>query len=324
MIGHQKLSSFHATTFTLRKLPNLNQLRSFEAAARLQSFALAALELHVTPSAVSHQMRELEAYVGRPLFTRQHRQVRCTREGLRLQETLAQVFDQLELAVREMALPEPATTLAVHCAPSFAVKWLGPRLQDFLDRSGELNLRLTTGADPVDLPIERGVDVDICYGSAPSRPGVEVVPLGREQIAPMVAPRLLAPGQPAGEALQRLRLIDSSLSPLGWRDWFDLQALPLPAGPRLSFDRAALAIAAAVDGMGIVLESTRLAERELGAGDLVLLGEPRFRPVRRATHFLCFRSDERQRPAIRAFTDWLLAATGTRSDPRRSGHPAQT
>jgi LysR family transcriptional regulator, glycine cleavage system transcriptional activator len=256
------------------------------------------------------------------LVNGQHRQVRCTREGLRLQETLAQLFDQLELAVRELAHPEPAWSLAVHCAPSFAVKWLGPRLQDFLDRSGELNLRLTTGADPVDLPVERGIDIDICYGSAPSRPGVEVVPLGREQIAPMVTPRLLAPGQAAGDTLQQVRLIDSSLSPLGWRDWFALQGLPLPTGPRLTFDRAALAIAAAVDGMGIVLESTRLAERELAAGDLVLLGEPLFRPVRRATHFLCFRSDERHRPAIRAFNDWLLEVTGTSSTRHRSDRPS--
>jgi DNA-binding transcriptional LysR family regulator len=289
----------------MRLLPNLSQLRTFEAAARLESFALAAHELSVTPSAVSHQIKELEQHFGRPLFLRANRQVKVSHEGRRLQETLSRVFDALAAACAEVSLPEDEQVLAVHCAPSFAVKWLGPRLQAFLDQAPAVTLRLTTGAEALDLREAREVDLDIGYGYVRPRPGVLVTPLGQEHIAPLVSPRLLMPSLTPAETLAQLTLIDSSLSPVTWQDWFALQRLPLPGASRPSFDRAALAIAAATDGMGVALESTTLAEKELARGNLVILGEGTFKPIRQATHFLCQRSDERQRPAILAFVQWL-------------------
>jgi LysR family glycine cleavage system transcriptional activator len=292
----------------MRLTPNLSQLRTFEAAARLESFALAAHELSVTPSAVSHQIKELEQHFGRPLFLRENRQVKVSLEGRRLQETLSRVFDALAAACAEVALPEGEQVLAVHCAPSFAVKWLGPRLQAFLTHAPTVTLRLTTGAEPLDLRTAREVDIDIAYGFALERPGLSVSALGDEHIAPLVSPRLLHGRDSASDALAQLTLIDSTLSRVTWQDWFALNQLPLPGRSRPSFDRAALAIAAAADGMGVALESTRLAEKELARGELVILGQDRFQAIHKPTHFLCQRTEERKRPAVRSFVQWLQQA----------------
>jgi LysR family glycine cleavage system transcriptional activator len=305
MIRQPKLNFIHLKARQMRSLPNLSQLRTFEAAARLESFALAAHELSVTPSAVSHQIKGLERHFGRALFLRENRQVRVSHEGRRLQASLSRVFDAMAAACAEVALPEDEQVLAVHCAPSFAVKWLGPRLRGFLAHAPAITLRLTTGAEPLDLRTAKEVDLTIAYGVAMESPGVSITALGAEQIAPLVSPRLLDAMPSLAAALAQITLIDSSLSRITWQDWFALNRLPLPGGTRPSFDRAALAIAAAADGMGIALESTTLAEKELARGELVILGEAVFQPIHQATHFLCQRSDERQRPAVQTFVQWL-------------------
>jgi DNA-binding transcriptional LysR family regulator len=293
----------------MRKIPSLGRLRTFEMAARLQSFSLAAQALSLTPSAVSHQIRDLERHFGRPLFERSHRRVQTTAEGRRLYENLARIFDALEAVCDEVALPAGDEVLAVHCAPSLAIKWLGPRLPAFLAAHPALNVRLTTGAEPLDLGAVREVDVALTYGQPPAeRRGVEVTTLGTELIALLVAPVLVTGTAPPAELVQRLPLIDSTLSPVTWPQWFLRQGLPLPARPRPAFDRAAMAIAAAVDGLGLALESTRLAARELERGELVEVGAQAFEPITREVHFLSIRRGERQRPAVRAFVDWVLQA----------------
>jgi DNA-binding transcriptional LysR family regulator len=291
----------------MRNLPPLARLRTFEAAARLQSFALAAQELHLTPSAISHQIRDLEQHFGRALFERRHRQVQTTQEGKRLFESLGRLFDALEATCAEVQLPTHDQVLAVHCAPSLALKWLGPRLPAFLAQHPALNIRLTTGADPVDLGVMREVDVALSYGAAQNKPGLEVFPLGDERIAPLVSPSLLAPGESTAHAIQRLVLIESQLSPVPWTDWFELNGLALPLRPRPSFDRAAMAIAAAADGLGVALESTRLAAREIERGDLVLLESPATQTIVRPVHFASVRTADQARTPVAAFLGWIEA-----------------
>jgi LysR family transcriptional regulator, glycine cleavage system transcriptional activator len=293
----------------MRRIPPLARLRTFELAARLQSFALAAQELNLTASAVSHQIRDLEQHFGRPLFERSHRRVQTTPEGQRLCENLTRVFDALEAACADVALPAHDQVLAVHCAPSLAIKWLGPRLPDFLALHPGLNVRLTTGAESLDLALVREVDVVLSYGAPPrERAGIDVAPLGSERIVPLIAPSLVPPRARAADLMSRLTLIDSTLSPVGWPQWFEHQGLASPVGPRPAFDRAAMAIAAAVDGLGVALESTRLAAKELERGELVELGAKRFRPLNRAVHFVGARRSDRSRPAVGAFVDWVLQA----------------
>lgn len=293
----------------MRRLPPLARLRTFEAAARLQSFALAAQELSLTASAISHQIRALEDHFGRALFVREHRRVVLSPEGQRLHDSLGRAFDALETACADVALPAPDEVLAVHCAPSLALKWLGPRLPEFVAAHPGLHVRLSTGADLPDLGVQRELDLALAYGDTRARPGVEVLPLGRESIAPLVAPSRVPRGVAAARLVQTLPLIDSTLSPLPWPRWFEMQGLAMPPGPRTAFDRAALVIAAAADGLGVALESTRLAARELERGELVVLGARAFRPVVQPVHFL-HRRTGRPRHAVQAFVDWLRQAGG--------------
>ena len=188
---------------------------------------------------------------GRPLFVRSNRRVEVTPEGRRLFESLSRVLDALEASCSEVNLAAAAEVLAVHCAPSLAVKWLGPRLPGFMQAHPEITIRLSSGAEPLDLTLVREVDVAISYGYAHERPGVEVSPLGKERIMPLCAPKLVDPRRSAEELVAALILIDSQLSQVTWRDWFIFNELTLPPRPRPSFDRAALSISAAVDGMGV-------------------------------------------------------------------------
>lgn len=291
----------------MRKIPNFVLLRAFEAAARLQSFTLAALELRLTPSAISHQVRELEAVFGRSLFLRSHRRVELTAEGRRLFDSLERVLDALEACCSQVKLSPTGQVLSVYCAPSFAAKWLGPRLPAFMEANPGITIRMSSGADPMDLTRAREVDVAISYGRALQRTGVDVVPLGQEDIVPMCSPRLKTRGRTWKDLMSGATLIESQLSDVTWRDWFALNELSMPRNPRQSFDRGALSISAAVDVMGIALETTRFAERELARGDLVEVGRTQFKRIRKEVHFLSIRSNERRIEKISRFSQWLLS-----------------
>lgn len=300
----------------VRRLPNFVLLRSFEATARLKSFTRAAEELHLTQSAISHQVRELENYFGRRLLTRRNRTVEATLEGLRLQQSLGRVFDVVEAACNEVSLAPTAQVLALHSAPSFAAKWLGPRLPEFMRDNPDITIRLSSSATPIDLIREREVDVTISYGYAVQRTGIVTLPMGEERIAPLCSPTLLhAADDEPRELIQKLTLIDSQLSSITWPDWFNRNGMGLPNKVRPSFDRAALVLSAAVDGMGVALETTRLAERELSRGDLVVLGEAAFVKLYRETHFLSYRENERDVDKVQRFRLWLLKAAGLDSTP---------
>jgi LysR family transcriptional regulator, glycine cleavage system transcriptional activator len=307
----------------MRKIPNFVLLRAFEAAARLESFTLAASELHLTPSAISHQVRALESLFAKPLFNRLHRRVELTPEGRRLFEGLTRVLDALEASCAEVSLAPSGQVLSLYCAPSFAVKWLGPRLPRFSIECPGITIRMTSGAEPMDLLRAREVDVAISYGYALERPGVDVLPLGQEFIVPLCSPSLLDKTYSSSALVSTLTLIDSQLSQVTWLDWFALNSLAFPARVCQSFDRAALAISAAADGMGVALESTRLAEKELARGELVELGAGDFQRIAKETHFLSQRANERNVEKIRLFRQWLLVELGlSQKEPPRV--PAQT
>ena len=206
------MNHIHPFASSLRKTPNFILLRAFEAAARLESFTLAALELHLTPSTISHQVRELEEYFGRPLFLRRNRRVELTPEGRRLFDSLARVFDVIEAACREVVLAPQSEVLAVYCPPSLATQWLGPRLPLFMQAHPEINIRLTSGAEAIDLTRVQEVDVALSYGTPPSRAGMVCAPLGQERVVPLCAPGLLRAGVPEQVLIGELVLIDSLLS----------------------------------------------------------------------------------------------------------------
>ena len=289
----------------MRKLPSLQSLRAFEAAARLQSFLLASEELHLTPSAISHQVRGLEAYLGQSLFIRSNRRVEITESGARLLKTLSAAFDMVEEACRDISPKAVVESLSVHCTPSFASKWLGPRLAGFMREYPGLTIRMSSSAEPVNMLREEELDVAIAYGSVRRQAGVVVEALGAERTAPLASPTLVGK-RFKREDIAKLTLIESKLNPVRWRDWFKENALKMPDRPQPSFDRAALVLAAAVDGLGVALESVRFAERELAIGELVIVGEGMYKRIERETHFFCYRAADRSSRKIQQFHDWLL------------------
>ncbi len=291
-------------------MPNYVLLRAFEAAARLESFTLAARELHLTQSAISHQIRELEEYFGKPLFFRKNRKVEPTAEGRRLLESLSRVFDVIEAACNEVTLAPSSQVLALHCSPSFAAKWLSPRLPEFIKANPDITIRMTSGAEPIDLLRNQEIDIAISYQFTHAGPGITSISLGEEKIAPMCSPQLIDPKVPVKELMSKLTLIESSLNHHTWEQWFEVNQLTNPSTRKMSFDRAALSISAAVDGIGAVLESVRFAERELSRGELVEIGQEIFLPTRDRTHFLSYRSNTKNSPKIKLFNEWIFSKAG--------------
>ena len=294
----------------MRKMPNYVLLRAFEAAARLESFTLAAKELHLTQSAISHQIRELEDYFGKPLFLRKNRKVEPTAEGRRLLDSLSRVFDVIEAACNEVTLAPSSQVLALHCSPSFAAKWLSPRLPEFIKDNPDITIRLTSGAEPIDLLRNQEIDIAISYQFSHEGPGITSLSLGEEKIVPLCAPELIDASIPVEELMSKLTLIESSLNHHTWEKWFEIHHLKNPSTRKMSFDRAALSVSAAVDGIGAVLESVRFAERELSRGELVELGQGIFLPTIDRTHFLSFKSNTKNSPKIKLFKEWLCSKAG--------------
>lgn len=209
-----------------------------------------------------------------------------------------------------MALAPQAEVLAVHSAPSFAAKWLGLRLPGFTLAHLDITIRLISGAEPLDLTREREVDVAISYGAVMERAGMLSVALGVERIVPLCSPDLIKDDLPIHQLLCNLVLIDSQLNSVTWPKWFALNNFILPARPRPSFDRAALAIPAAVDGTGVAMESICLAEREVSRGELVELGPDIFEPLAVETHFVSCRTGELQMKKVRVLRGWLFKVAG--------------
>ena len=292
----------------MRRIPSFSALRAFEAAARLGSFARASAELHLTPSAVSHQIRALERWFGRPLFQRANRQARLSAEGGRLLAGLSEAFDAIEAVCADLGPPAP-TALAVHCTPSFAAKWLGPRLPAFVEGHPDIAIRLSTSADPVDLVRHGAIDVLIAYGRPPRGPGLTVESLGPEEIAALCTPEVARAVGPVGPGtVERFTRLDSSFSPVRWPDWFVHNGLPIPTGAAgTAFDRGSLVIAAAVQGLGVALETLRFADTELATGQLVRLGAGRVASLTRDLHFICYRDRDAALEKIQAFRRWLFA-----------------
>ncbi len=297
----------------MQRIPSLHALRAFEAAARLGSFARASEELHLTPSAISHQVRALEQHLARALFMRTKRQVILTPDGERLLAGLSHAFGTIQEVCAELSPRSQTHDLSVHCAPSFAAKWLGPRLPCFIMEQPSINIRLSTSAEHPDLMRpdlmhNEQIDVAIAYGTAPKLRGITVRSLGPEEICALCSPEFAAAKRAVKSAdIERIVMLESSFSPVRWADWFALNNLRLAgkrAGP--SFDRGSLVVAAAAQGLGVALESLRFAQTELDAGSLIRFGEGRFRSIERDMHFLCFRTRDQNSQKIRRFCDWVL------------------
>jgi LysR family transcriptional regulator, glycine cleavage system transcriptional activator len=292
----------------MRQLPPLKSIQAFESASRLGSFLRASEELHVTPSAISHRIRELERNLGVALFHRIHRSVVLSDAGKRFAEEISQAFGRIESAAREVARTGKTDLIHVHVVPSLAAQWLMPRIARFSATHPDVDVRITASTDHVDLA-DGAVDFDIRYGPVLRRAGLETEMFPPEPIVAICAPALTRgrAGIRRPRDLSHHMLIHSEVNLYRWRDW---QAdhpgvhLSLDRGPR--FDRSFMSIFAAVDGLGVCLESMLLVERQLESGRLVL-------PFGREgpaieCHSLNYLASRARLPKIRLFRDWLRQA----------------
>lgn len=284
----------------------LRALRAFEAAARTGSFRAAADELGLTPSAVSHAIRDFEEQLGTTLFERDGRRMQVNQSGEELLRRVSGAFDELRHGL-EVVSTRSSNLLRIHCAPSLAAQWLMPRLRGLIAQHPELEVRLAAGTDYPHFRNDE-FDLDICYGP-PRQEGMVVLPLGEETIRPMCAPSLAGAIHEIADLL-KLPLIESEQKRVRWNAWFATNGLAAPSPGGFRFDRSFIAIAAAVDGLGVTLESTRLAERELSSGKLVapLLG--RARDQNYVGHYLVCPPHARHRRSVRTFTKWITKEMG--------------
>lgn len=298
----------------MHKRVPLKAVQAFEAAARLSSFAAAAKELFVTPSAISHQIRLLEEQSGVQLFHRVHRAVILTDAGQRYAEKVSNAFSRIERATRDLGQTPKSDILTINSPPSFATQWLMPRLARFSALHPDTDVRLYASFPPAPDLLAQGVDIDIQYGMHRVQAvGTVSMPMPPETIVPLCSPQLLRRGHPIRkiEDLRHHPLIHSERCLISWQDWLRHHRrtranIDTSRGPR--FDRSFMSVSAAVDGLGVCLESLLLVERELDTGQLVApLGLNG--PTIQGYTFNLLRS-RAELPKICRFQQWLFDELG--------------
>jgi LysR family transcriptional regulator, glycine cleavage system transcriptional activator len=292
-----------------RPLPPLNALRAFEATARHASFSKAAEELHVTPAALSHQIRGLEDLLGLKLFLRRARAIELTEAARLIYPGIRNGFESLRAAVEQLDRARQDRILVVSASPGLTAKWLVPRIYRFLAQHPDVDTRISAGTAYSNFTTD-GVDVGIRLSSG-VHPELYVEKLSDEWMLPLCSPRLLQGEHPlrSPHDLPRFPLIQIDLPGLvpTWDDWLravGIEGIDTTRGLRLNV--ADHALDAASEGTGVVLGYKLVASHDIGLGRLCVPFGPELPLPGRSYYFVCARGQER-RPAIKAFRDWLFA-----------------
>jgi LysR family glycine cleavage system transcriptional activator len=292
------------------RMPPLNALRAFEAAARHLSFSRAADELNVTPAALSHQIKGLEAFLELKLFHRRTRQIDLTDAGRLILPDISDGFANLRRAVQLLNQRRDHNVIVVTAGPAFTAKWLAPRLYRFAAAHPDVDLRIAANLALANFT-DDGIDAAIRFGSG-NFPGLYTEMLFEDVMLPMCSPALLEgpDGIRTPSDLVRHTLIhDESLIHIApdapnWRGWLKTAGISgIDADRGLRFNLADHAIDAAIEGAGVVLARKILAQRDLDAGRLV---EPFGLElcVKRAFYFVCPAGHEKRR-IVEIFREWL-------------------
>jgi len=279
-------------------------LRTFEAAARLRSFKLAAAELSVTATAVSHQVKALERHVGAALFERVPRGVRLTAAGARLFAGVHGALLDVAQALDALRPAPAAGALTLSTTHSFAALWLVPRLGRFYEAHPQYQLRLDASAESVDLLQDASVDVAVRY-SRRRFPDLHTACRLQEWFGVYGAPALAARQGRRAPALVTVRWRDSPLYEQGWQDWCEAAGLPAWRRPATvhAYTEEHYALQAAIAGQGLVLASSAMVSDSVAAGTLAAY-RPEVRVQGAAYTALCAPGRERH-PPVKAFLAWL-------------------
>lgn len=287
-----------------RRLPPLNPLKSFEAAARNVSFTKAADELNVSPVAISRQVGVLEDYFGTKLFDRQPQQVRLTAAGREFLPAVSAALDLLDGAAESLRRHTGPQALSVCTYPSFALNWLIPRLHGFRAAYPDIEINMSTAVKPAEFDCNQ-VDVAILF-SHETLSGLAVTPILPDVIQPVCSPALLdGPFPPTSvENLKHHTFLHSRYRRLDWRDWLRGAGLEnIKPNNELTFKGSRLAYQAAMEGLGIAVAQRLLVAEDIRQGRLVTPLAPL---IQRASNYcLACRQDRLDDPHVRAFRDWV-------------------
>lgn len=287
-------------------MPPLKTLLAFEAASRHGSFSRAAEELSVTPSAISHHIQKLEDFLGVQVFSRHAGRAVLTSAGRIYADEIEHAFGTIAGATQLVAPQSQRHHLVIASGPSFAAKWLQPRIGEFIARHPSIGIRLSTISDLRELETTR-CDLAIAYGRPPVVNGRQIEPLLAERLRPLCSPRLVQQLQlHKPDDLSRATLIHSS-NALTWPDYLRkvVGSHIIKARHELWFDRSIMAINAAVEGLGVVLESEILAAGELEEGTLVAPFRDTKFEVETVSYYLVRSAAAKGRSHVGAFETWL-------------------
>ncbi|MDR6586624.1 transcriptional regulator GcvA [Herbaspirillum frisingense] len=291
----------------LRKLPNLPALRGFDAAARHECFSRAAEEVHVTPSAISHQVRALEADLGLQLFKRHGKRIAITETGQRFAATIRKSLGEIAQAAEHLRSLNRQQRLVISVTPSFASRWLAPRLWKFIDVHPEIEVVLQSGSHLADLRLD-GVDVGIRFGRG-KYSGVVTEKLSDDYYYPVAAPGYRGNGgrsrkltRPADLAHCTLLRMDTRES---WQPWLTLAGLDLPEpSGTLVVEDSSLTLRHAVEGKGVALSRHTIASQEIASGTLVRLFDVAL--LCEEAHYLVHLPEGMEKPGVVAFRRWIF------------------
>lgn len=291
-----------------RKLPPFAAIRAFEAAARLGNLRAASKELCVTTSAVSHQIRNLEDYVGRDLFDRRSDGLHLTEDGKRYLDEVSVALQRLEASTRELMSGSVSGPLRVRSTPGFAYRWLVPRLSSFAAEWPEIDVELSTGMPPSDF-VSADCDVLIHWGAQPL-PGAEVTPFFSTRRFCVASP-LLFRDRPRPHRVCDLAgfTLLHDVHGDGWNDYMAAAGgvdFDYAAGPR--FDHCDLVLAAVEAGQGIAIAYALIADLSIREGRIERLLPFEIGPY--LIHSLAVAAERQQSPRVTAFTGWLLGEAG--------------
>ena len=285
-------------------LPPFAALRAFEALGRTGRLRPAAAELGVSPSAVSHQIRNLEAHLGVAVVRRAGRGLELTATGQALLPSLTMALGEIAKSVGRIRVTPDTRPLSVAMTPGFALRWLAARLHRFRERHADHAIRVMTINGPVDWD-DPAIDMGIRFGDG-QWPGLHVTSFLGDAFFPVISPALLQRG-PAVKSIADLAhhtQIRDGLS-IGWDDWLAMAgASPLTPKSILQVEDPAIALQYAIDGYGVALGRRTTAGGDIASGRLVVPIGPAVETLWQH-HILC-RPEDRMRPAIVAFRDWLL------------------
>ncbi len=290
------------------RLPSLNGLRAFEAAARHLSFTQAASELNVTQTAISHQIRRLEDELGIRLFVRKNRALALTPEAREYLPGIRAAFNDLRLATDRLLRKDDSNVLTVSTLASLAAKWLLPRLSAFQEAHPEIDVRITTSTGLVDFN-NGDVDAAIRYGRG-HWPHARSEWLMADEMFPVCSPTLLTGKRPlrSPEDLKDHVLLHNTNNGDDWRLWLTAAGLPadISKQPGITFDLILMTVQAAIDGMGVAMGRTTYVKDDIAKGRLVVPFQITL-PAD-AGFYIVSPEGTADSPKLRAFRQWLIAS----------------